>query len=245
MLSKHAFKNLVKRCIAEAIVEGDTVSPFSVYVKTGPLAGKYVVASKKKDGIYYRFNMDTGTDEPIGDERSVSISGPPPKIDFHQQMKDLGASNKMMDKMGLGGIDEKIHSASFKSLVKECILEVLKENLSEGFDPTSMGPNPVEENPYPAWNARMRNLEEEETDEANVDEKFGRYAQEAGADEFDPRTFGVNEKSDSTCMCKTPKPCAKDRDTMYCGNCMKGFSHKQKKKHFSNSYIPHVGDIGK
>jgi hypothetical protein len=70
-------------------------------------------------------------------------------------------------------------------IIKECIEEVLKENLSEGFDPTSQGPNPAQENPYPAWNAQMRKLEETDP--------HGRYAQEAGAGQFDPRTFGLNE----------------------------------------------------
>ncbi len=74
---------------------------------------------------------------------------------------------------------------NFVKLIKECIEEVLRENLSEGFDPTSQGPNPVQDNPYPEWNAQMRKLEETDP--------HGRYAQEAGAGQFDPRTFGVNE----------------------------------------------------
>ena len=36
-----------------------------------------------------------------------------------------------------------------KTLIKECIIEILKEDLTEAFDPTSQGPNPVQENPYP------------------------------------------------------------------------------------------------
>lgn len=75
-------------------------------------------------------------------------------------------------------------------LVKECILEVLKENLLEGFDPqSSAGPNPAsceqtQHDPYKAWNAKMRKMEEND---------HGRYAQLAGAGQFDQRTFGVNE----------------------------------------------------
>ena len=47
-------------------------------------------------------------------------------------------------------------------LIKECIMEVLKENLlTEAFDPTSQGPNIPQENPYPEMNARMRMLEAE------------------------------------------------------------------------------------
>lgn len=46
-------------------------------------------------------------------------------------------------------------------LVRECTLEVLKERLMEAFDPQSQGPNIPQENPYPAWNAKMAQLEEE------------------------------------------------------------------------------------
>lgn len=159
---------------------------------------------------------------------------------------------------------------NFKSLVKECIVEVLAENLlegaidyfspgtkvkdiygntgtveksyvdkqhltvkwddgmtsevhytwirpaiaNEGFDPLSQGPNIPEENPYPKWNNQMRTLEEEgetskPTGETNVDHTINpypvkenekelasnphsRYAQESGAANFDPRSFGVN-----------------------------------------------------
>ena len=60
--------------------------------------------------------------------------------------------------------------------------------MKEGFDPLSQGPNVPEENPYPAWNSQMRALEETEDTETH-----GRYAQEAGAGQFDPRSF---------CVCK-------------------------------------------
>lgn len=53
-----------------------------------------------------------------------------------------------------------MHPNKFKSLIKECIIEVLKEDLAEAFDPTSQGPNPIETNPYPQWNSKMRKLEE-------------------------------------------------------------------------------------
>jgi hypothetical protein len=47
--------------------------------------------------------------------------------------------------------------------IKECLIEVLTENLTEGFDPLSnAGPNSPQENPYPIWNNKMRNLEESE-----------------------------------------------------------------------------------
>ena len=57
-------------------------------------------------------------------------------------------------------------------LIKECILEVLQENLlNEGFDPLSQGPNSVSENPYPAWNEQMRRLEEE-SEENDLEEMY-------------------------------------------------------------------------
>lgn len=56
-------------------------------------------------------------------------------------------------------------------LIKECILEVLQENLlNEGFDPLSQGPNEVSDNPYPAWNEMMRRLEE--SGEDNLEEMY-------------------------------------------------------------------------
>ena len=67
----------------------------------------------------------------------------------------------------------------------------MAEKLNEGFDPLSQGPNLPEENPYPAWNAEMRTLEEEDGQDTGT---HGRYAQDAGAGQFDPRTFVVCKK---------------------------------------------------
>ena len=51
---------------------------------------------------------------------------------------------------------------NMNKLIKECTLEVLKERvLSENFDPLSQGPNIPQDNPYPAWNAKMAKLEED------------------------------------------------------------------------------------
>ena len=79
--------------------------------------------------------------------------------------------------------------SEIKKLIKESIVEVLKENLSEGFDPLSQGPNPVKENPYPEWNSYMRKLEEKG--------EHGRYAQVAGAmdvKEISGMSSGSNSK---------------------------------------------------
>ena len=53
--------------------------------------------------------------------------------------------------------------------IKECILEVLKDNLMEGgFDPQSQaGPNSPSANPYPEWNNKMAKMEE-------LDEPYGK-----------------------------------------------------------------------
>lgn len=111
-----------------------------------------------------------------------------------------------------------VKESKIRNLVKECVMEVLKEDLAEGFDPLSQaGPNTCgEENPYPAWNAKMRTMEEEH--------EHGRYAQEAGAGQFDAKTFrqlqdehdpgGKNHdlklrcikcNTTQTCKCSAPK----------------------------------------
>jgi len=64
------------------------------------------------------------------------------------------------------------------------MIEVLKERLQtyEAFDPTSCGPNPEAtegqsvENPYAAWNAKMRTMEE------TKDDGFNEFRQELGVD---------------------------------------------------------------
>ena len=59
------------------------------------------------------------------------------------------------------------HRLQAAHLVKECIMEVLKENLlSEGFDPQSQGPNMPQENPYPEMNNKMRMMEAEPREDA-------------------------------------------------------------------------------
>lgn len=50
-------------------------------------------------------------------------------------------------------------------MIKNCVLEVLRENLGEGFDPQSnAGPNGPDDtggNPYKKWNSDMRKMEED------------------------------------------------------------------------------------
>ena len=66
-------------------------------------------------------------------------------------------------------------------LIKECIMEVLKENLlAEAFDPTSQGPNMVQDNPYPEMNAKMRMMEEPaKMPEADKKKKVARILKKA------------------------------------------------------------------
>lgn len=106
-----------------------------------------------------------------------------------------------------------------KHLLKECVMEVLKENLMEGYDPQSnAGPNPPQENPYPLWNNRMRQMEEDKGTVAH-----GRYAQEAGATPLLPTFTEIRNQHDpdgkhhdlrmecakcgnvETCKCSKPK----------------------------------------
>lgn len=42
------------------------------------------------------------------------------------------------------------------------------KKIIEGFDPTSQGPNAVEENPYPSWNRKMRTMEDVGNDALTV-----------------------------------------------------------------------------
>lgn len=73
-------------------------------------------------------------------------------------------------KMKVYGNPQRLQSVH---LIKECVMEVLKENLTEGFDPLSdAGPNPTQENPYPEWNNKMRNLEETEKQSGAIYKAF-------------------------------------------------------------------------
>lgn len=64
---------------------------------------------------------------------------------------------------------------NIRHLVKECVSQVLRDELlNEGFDPTSVGPNPAAseglpvENPYPEWNKKMQHMEEENNSFGNA-----------------------------------------------------------------------------
>lgn len=107
---------------------------------------------------------------------------------FHLEKKkkeeqELGNSD-------IGDKNDKLNE--FKLLVKECVIEVLEKDLEEGFDPTSCGPRPEAtegstEMDYEKINQQMAHLQETDP--------HGNYAQEAGAGQFDPRTFGPTTKT--------------------------------------------------
>lgn len=72
----------IKAMLAEIVNEEtfqtkDMEGPYTVYVKTGRLAGQTVMASKNKaNGVYYYLNPDTGHDEPIGSAANLDIAKP-------------------------------------------------------------------------------------------------------------------------------------------------------------------------
>lgn len=83
-----------------------------------------------------------------------------------------------------------------RQLVKECVIEVLKEDLErEAFDPTSMGPNPeategTQYNPYEEWNEKMRHLEEDnQEDEGGLE--FLSKAERETYDELLDKFLGI------------------------------------------------------
>ena len=190
-----------------------------------------------------------------------------PKVQMADPSKEL-PSEKDMDSWDLAAkysankektaktlkpmVDKYFGQNALREMVKEGVVNVLKESLSEGFDPQSnAGPNATVNDPgfYARMNAQMQKMEEDKgkedpvakymrgyktgrTDSQLMDKplvtslnsgdmvystgyydgftkqppaspeiilktiregEHGRYAQLAGAGEFDPRTFGVNE----------------------------------------------------
>jgi len=224
-MKRSEFKRLVKFCIAEVIVEGN-------YDQLGFHAPNNLHTFLRQMGYRWNENNATYTSDGKGD---ITIhKDATSTLTLESRTFHFNNLNDLADFVGHGinNIDkepDQTGSYTIENLIKECIIEVLKEDLTEAFDPTSQGPNPVEENPYVRWNAHMRKLEESTTDpkkkekiqkmiqkaEAWVAKKksqgwtqkdfaaglkkmltkeneHGRYAQNASAGQFDPRTFGVN-----------------------------------------------------
>ena len=239
--------------------------------------------------------------EPYDDEADTFAPGPRDRMEPSKKSKDDAEKNddkkkKSMEKFVKECLSEVIiepisSQPKPTNLVKECILEVLKDSLTEGgYDPQSQaGPNAPCDNPYPRMNNKMAKMEEDagkskkvltfseirnkydpdgkrhdltlkcvkcgttqtcrcskpkrkfegicdECSEKNNTIKetnpHGRYAQEAGAGQFDPRTFGVNEEQSQskeiqwTCPhCKKPTQIqieiASPSDYIACSDCVK------------------------
>jgi len=72
--SKKILEEIVRE---ETFKSNELEGPYTVYVKSGRLAGQVVMAKKHKvTGIYYYLNPNTGHDELIGGESSVQVSKP-------------------------------------------------------------------------------------------------------------------------------------------------------------------------
>lgn len=85
-MDKTALKKLLRECIEEVLTEN--------------LQENRGVQSLDKDGNWV--NKPDGFTTPT----PKPTPSKPPRVDFSKQMSDLNTSNKQMDKMGLGGLDE-------------------------------------------------------------------------------------------------------------------------------------------
>jgi hypothetical protein len=220
MLSKKAFKSLVKQCLAEVIVESDP--PHEKWNDTfgNKMPGEFTVESQdvneslsltftgREDDwgrpIYIDQSGNNYVDINLGNGvpsiHSITPEGEPesPIKNYTIAQEPVGGENKFKNALCPRCKNSKpelmtnysdgtktcnsCHWSNnnslteMKNIVKECVLEVLKENLSEGFDPQSnAGPNTQstegtsEYNPYPAWNSKMRKLEEDGNVEISSD----------------------------------------------------------------------------
>jgi len=102
--------------------------PYTVYVKTGRLAGQTVFAKKHKaTGVYYYLNPDTGHDEPVGTERSLSIQKQEEGVGY-VHAKDRAKDPKSIKKSGGGTEHWRIKFQSAGDLKKHGNTEKSKVN---------------------------------------------------------------------------------------------------------------------
>lgn len=160
-------KKLIKECVAEVLKErlGNEVPPAQdiandLYTKLGNLGFRMQGDGARTNMEYYisgfatvncHVDVEENTvrveryyDNEHLAERNISKTIPLPSayspdvvdklVSICQKMKE----NIRRDEPIFGGMDE----------------------LPEGFDPQSQGPNPIHDNPYPQWNAAMRQMEE-------------------------------------------------------------------------------------
>jgi hypothetical protein len=195
MNGKEEFEMLVKRCLAEVIIESPiTEANLRCTVCGGNAKGKQwwnqdkgqgicgrCASNMKKDGkedvnhSYGKEGVNYHSDKKIDeDDESDALTDmyADCEADYYAK-KYMSSPKKKVSKPPVkpntskpkkaGKIKVNGKEITLEELVKQCTLEVLKENLLEGFDPMSQGPNPNggQENPYPAWNDKMRRMEED------------------------------------------------------------------------------------
>jgi len=73
-VKKSEIKAVIKECLRvilnEVMSPQKKTGPYSIYVAKGEHAGKYYLATKDENGLYYFLHPDTGTDVPIGTEEN-------------------------------------------------------------------------------------------------------------------------------------------------------------------------------
>lgn len=161
------------------------------YVKRLVIAGVLLWATLTQDGrsavkqAYKALQLNTAV--PQQTQQQIQNEVPYTGTELDKFIQSQMEHRDKIDKE-VGPVSKKILSSP--SFVRD---EVPKK---EGFDPTSAGPNPeategTQYNPYPQWNAEMRKMEENEIKEVDP---HGNYAKDAGAGQFDSRTFGPTTK---------------------------------------------------
>jgi transcription elongation factor Elf1 len=174
-------KSFVKRCVAEVVVEPTDEGKLTSLAMAGLLGVGAMKAAHHmpshsddpKPAIHHIANPN----EELPSEKDMDSWNLAGKYSANKEKvaKGLNPLMKMTNfvkeciaeviiepiprKMKVYGNPRRLQASH---LIKECIMEVLKDNLlSEGFDPQSQGPNMPQENPYPEMNNKMRMMEAE------------------------------------------------------------------------------------
>lgn len=187
MHPKH-LKQLVKESVLEILKENLT-SPIirkgsrvkDIYGNFGTVEATYV------DGKHATVRWDNGTKSeveiswitPMREASDPISQGPNPDCKENLSSPANNAHSKMIQRMkAYGELRQKVENGTatpeeiqkvnqerpwVRSILQQAGYGVQGGHyMREAFDPTSQGPNPdCKENPYPAWNNRMRALEEE------------------------------------------------------------------------------------
>jgi len=183
-------KSFLKQCIAEVIVEPTEEGKLTSLAMAGllglgayhafPRADKHGVEPKPKTHFpdpSKELPSEKGMDawdlvDKYSTNKERTAKGLQPMMKMTKFIKECIAEviiEPVPRKIKVYGNPRRLQAAH---LIKECVMEVLKENLlTEAFDPTSQGPNMPQENPYPEMNAKMARLEEEQP----KDDSWARY----------------------------------------------------------------------